>query len=73
MWGNRWKIGTHSNMLGRSVETVAEAVDLYRRLQWPEAHHRAWVKENLGGKDLVCWCALDQMCHADVLLDIANG
>lgn len=26
----------------------------------------------LRGKDLVCWCALDAPCHADVLLDLAN-
>ena len=27
----------------------------------------------LAGKDLACWCPLDQPCHADVLLEIANG
>ena len=27
----------------------------------------------LRGKDLCCWCPLDQPCHADVLLEIANG
>lgn len=26
----------------------------------------------LRGKDLACWCPLDQPCHADVLLEIAN-
>lgn len=26
----------------------------------------------LAGKDLACWCPLDQPCHADVLLDRAN-
>jgi len=26
----------------------------------------------LRGKDLVCWCPLDQPCHADILLDLAN-
>jgi hypothetical protein len=28
--------------------------------------------EPLRGKDLACWCPLDQPCHADVLLEIAN-
>lgn len=28
--------------------------------------------ERLRGKDLMCWCGLDQPCHADVLLDLAN-
>lgn len=27
----------------------------------------------LAGKDLACWCPLDQPCHADVLLELANG
>lgn len=26
----------------------------------------------LRGKDLACWCPLDQPCHADVLLEMAN-
>jgi hypothetical protein len=26
----------------------------------------------LRGKNLACWCKLDQPCHADVLLEIAN-
>ncbi len=30
------------------------------------------IKE-LKGKDLACWCPLDQPCHADVLLKLANG
>lgn len=25
------------------------------------------------GKDLACFCPLDQPCHADVLLEIANA
>lgn len=27
----------------------------------------------LRGRTLVCWCPLDQSCHADVLLDLANA
>jgi hypothetical protein len=27
----------------------------------------------LRGKDLACWCPIDKPCHADVLLEIANG
>ncbi len=25
-----------------------------------------------GGKNLACFCRLDQLCHADVLLEFAN-
>jgi hypothetical protein len=28
---------------------------------------------SLRGKDLACWCALDQPCHVDVLLELANA
>lgn len=31
------------------------------------------VREELRGKDLACWCPLDQPCHADVLLKLANA
>ena len=27
----------------------------------------------LRGKNLACWCPMDQPCHADVLLELANG
>jgi len=37
---------------------------------WPE-----WLKTEglpvLRGKNLACWCALDEPCHADVLLELA--
>lgn len=28
--------------------------------------------KDLRGKNLACWCPLDQPCHADVLLELAN-
>jgi len=28
--------------------------------------------QSLKGKNLACWCALEQPCHADYLLGIAN-
>jgi hypothetical protein len=31
------------------------------------------AKRELEGKDLACWCPLNAPCHADVLLEIANG
>lgn len=31
------------------------------------------IQRELRGKDLACWCPLDQPCHADVLLEIANA
>ena len=33
-----------------------------------------WKKEleKLRGKSLACWCPLDEPCHADILLELAN-
>lgn len=28
---------------------------------------------HLKGKNLACWCGINEMCHADILLDIANN
>ena len=28
---------------------------------------------SLRGMNLACWCSLDQPCHADVLLELANA
>lgn len=36
-----------------------------------EMHIRS-IQEELRGKNLCCWCALDQKCHADILLEYAN-
>ena len=50
---------------------AATAVAWYR----PMAERWAlvtWNLEVLRGRDLACWCALDQPCHADVLLELAN-
>jgi hypothetical protein len=32
-----------------------------------------FIRRELRGKDLACWCPLDQPCHADVLLELANA
>lgn len=39
-----------------------------------EARDRLLAKiPTLRGKTLMCWCPVGQPCHADVLLEIANG
>lgn len=51
------------------VEWFAEAV----ANGWDGVPFRDEIRSELGGKNLACWCPLDQPCHADVLLEIANG
>ncbi|MDR6953835.1 hypothetical protein J2X65_003198 [Ancylobacter sp. 3268] len=36
------------------------------------SHVRAHAQD-LRGKNLACWCALDKPCRADVLLEVANA
>lgn len=31
------------------------------------------IKHYLKGKNLACFCPLDKPCHADILLEVANG
>ena len=62
-WGNPHSVAEH----GR-----ARAVELYRRhlADHPEIAEAA--RRELRGRPLGCSCRLDQACHADVLLEIAN-
>lgn len=50
---------------------VAELAHCEHLISGHEAF-RASVRAELAGKDLMCWCPLDQPCHADVLLELAN-
>ncbi|SRR6266700_2383401 len=80
-----WKMPANTIYVGRpsrwgnmyNWKDRQASVDAFRR-QWtsfiaeePGALPR--LKRNLGGKNLACWCPLDQPCHADVLLVLANG
>jgi hypothetical protein len=65
--------------------TRAETVECYRALlhgdgRWPldfrhDGGYYPHISEvgELAGRDLACWCPLDQPCHADVLLELANS
>lgn len=51
-----------------AVASAEQAVELYRqRLEF-----EGYDVSRFRGHDLVCWCPLDQPCHADVLLELAN-
>jgi hypothetical protein len=63
---------TSSAPLGPEA-AVALFRDLLKVRQRDEGDRlREWLAP-LVGRDLACWCPLDQPCHADVLLEIANG
>jgi Domain of unknown function (DUF4326) len=60
-WGNPFNISEH----GRD-----QAIRLYRG--WLEQNGKTAEMAELAGRDLACWCPLNQPCHADVLLELAN-
>ncbi|TGZ14701.1 hypothetical protein DV517_61840 [Streptomyces sp. S816] len=70
--------GTNGGVVGTWPTGGAEArrfaTELYASwINRPEqADTRALFRALLHGRDLTCWCPLDQPCHADVLLAIAN-
>ena len=53
------------------IETAEQAVSLFEGA-WLTSDMRREARAELAGKDLACWCPLDQPCHADVLLSVAN-
>ncbi|MDF3308734.1 DUF4326 domain-containing protein [Rhodococcus sp. T2V] len=67
-WGNPY-VGTSR------ADAVALFEDMLRRAPVGDTGRTVYesIRHHLRGKDLVCWCPLDEPCHADVLLELANG
>ncbi|AVO22396.1 hypothetical protein PBI_SMEAGOL_83 [Mycobacterium phage Smeagol] len=80
-WGNPWRVGSRlmtftdlpdglRQYAREFVMTPEIAVAFYREAFTPDADD---IRAELSGRDLACWCPLDSLCHADVLLEIANS
>lgn len=73
-WGNPWRVGAH----GDRATCVRAHADWLAGLRddAPGGQSAREVLARIGelrGKDLACWCRLDEPCHADTLLRLANG
>lgn len=78
-WGNPARVGMWKGF------TRADAVEAFRCWMRRDLSYRSWenihgkppateeITRALRGKNLACFCPLDQPCHADVLLELANG
>ncbi|MFI5687850.1 DUF4326 domain-containing protein [Streptomyces sp. NPDC051636] len=53
--------------------TREQAVAMYRRWLAGRPSLVEAAREQLAGRDLMCWCPPDEPCHADVLLAVAAG
>ncbi len=83
-WGNPFEVGECVSLTmaleggihpRSTVETPKEAASLFRKLLIRDMAVNDSVVDcvlELRGKNLACWCPLDQPCHADVLLEFAN-
>jgi hypothetical protein len=75
-WGNPFKVGVDG--------TAEECVQKYAEMLFPYKHGGSMsdfllseanleaIRLDLRGKDLLCFCPIDQACHADFLISIAN-
>lgn len=88
IWGNPFTVadareagyrGTDAELAARCVEAFRVWLGPHWRINWdgPESEpRRAEVLRRLPelrGRDLACWCKPGCPCHADVLLELANG
>jgi len=82
-WGNPFEIGStnwipvdESGQWSKESHpplTREQAVECFRLTAAFTAREYPGFYGALAGRDLACWCPLDQPCHADVLLEIANA
>lgn len=74
--GNR--VTAHEHRDTQRDATEAAVTAFRHAILWPvspqpEVPDIDDIRRELAGRDLACWCPLDQACHADVLLEPANG
>jgi hypothetical protein len=64
-WGNPYTVEEH----GRE-----QAIALYRRdvEALDPMEREAWLAPLRKASGLMCWCRLDEACHADVLIEYLN-
>lgn len=87
-WGNPFTVAQcrEAGYRGSDEQLAARCVEAFRvwlgpmwRCNWDGAESeaaRGKILDNiheLRGRDLACWCPPGLPCHADVLLEIANG
>jgi uncharacterized protein DUF4326 len=61
-----------SELMNGETLTAEKALELYEQHLADNFSERD-IRHCLHDKDLACWCALDEPCHADLLLRIANS
>lgn len=79
VWGNPFVVGKPGGAYTAKVVDRRHAWQLYRAIAPLDANFVQAARQDLGGKNLACWCPLPtdpyepDCCHAAVLLEIANS
>ena len=63
-WGNPYKIDEDG--------TREEVLQKYRNYLEVALLYNPHLLDELKGKDICCWCRLDQKCHGDIILEFLN-
>lgn len=63
-WGNPFLIGRDG--------TREECMARFREYAIGDMEFLEAVRKELRGHHLACWCRLDEACHADTLIELAN-
>jgi|SRR5665647_3059053 len=84
-WGNPYRldnvrdstpakvVAMYLDFIERCSQSTIEPIFEHDGLGVWDRDIKANIRRGLAGRDLACWCPLDQPCHADVLLEIANA
>jgi len=80
--GSKWNNPFRKQDVVSLLSSQPDIAAAYQRGGWKAAAvllYRDYMREEgldpmeLRGKDLICTCRVSDVCHADVLLELANG
>lgn len=69
-WGNPYIVGKDGNQI--SCAFKFHILMCGRMANDENKVMRDAAQRELAGKNLACWCKLDEPCHADTILEVAN-
>ena len=74
-WGNPFKVGDiiRDENSKRIPATIEDCLFMYEIKIGVDVLRGTVDLSELKGKNLACFCSLDQPCHADILLRLANN
>lgn len=75
IWGNPYRLGDDAPEFMwplKKLATNEDCVNAYMRLVVSTPGKVDEIRQHLRGRNVACWCRLDQKCHGDTLLLLSN-